>query len=34
MWSIGCIMAEMYSGELLFGTHENQVGPILIEPLI
>jgi hypothetical protein len=23
MWSVGCIMAEMYSGELLFGTHEN-----------
>merc|ERR1712217_885332 len=23
IWSIGCILAEMYTGELLFGTHED-----------
>jgi len=23
IWSMGCIFAELYTGELLFGTHEN-----------
>ena len=23
MWSIGCILSEIYTGELLFGTHDN-----------
>merc|ERR1719387_2828658 len=23
IWSLGCILMELYTGELLFGTHEN-----------
>merc|ERR550537_1964258 len=23
IWSMGCILMELYTGELLFGTHEN-----------
>jgi len=31
MWSIGCILAELYKGELLFPTHENVEHLALIE---
>ena len=24
LWSAGCIIAELYRGELLFGTHDNE----------
>ena len=23
IWSMACILAELYTGEMLFGTHEN-----------
>eukprot|EP00428_Durinskia_dybowskii_P072418 CAMPEP_0170409810 /NCGR_PEP_ID=MMETSP0117_2-20130122/29543_1 /TAXON_ID=400756 /ORGANISM="Durinskia baltica, Strain CSIRO CS-38" /LENGTH=154 /DNA_ID=CAMNT_0010667277 /DNA_START=1 /DNA_END=462 /DNA_ORIENTATION=+ len=26
VWSMGCILMELYTGELLFGTHENMGG--------
>jgi len=31
MWSIGCVIAEMYTGELLFPTHDNGEHLALIE---
>ena len=34
MWSLGCILAELYQGELLFPTHENIEHLALIERLL
>lgn len=34
MWSLGCILAELYKGELLFPTHENLEHLALIERTI
>lgn len=34
MWSIGCILAELYQGELLFATHDNLEHLALIERII
>lgn len=31
VWSIGCILVELYTGELLFGTHNNEEHLCLIE---
>lgn len=31
LWSAGCIIAELYTGELLFGTHDNAEHLALIE---
>jgi serine/threonine protein kinase len=31
LWSAGCIIAELYRGELLFGTHDNEEHLALIE---
>jgi dual-specificity kinase len=31
LWSVGCVVAEMYSGELLFPTHENGEHLAMIE---
>lgn len=31
LWSLGCILMELYSGELLFGTHENLEHMALME---
>eukprot|EP00747_Dinoflagellata_sp_TGD_P186284 gnl/TRDRNA2_/TRDRNA2_43241_c0_seq1.p1 gnl/TRDRNA2_/TRDRNA2_43241_c0~~gnl/TRDRNA2_/TRDRNA2_43241_c0_seq1.p1 ORF type:complete len:545 (+),score=69.26 gnl/TRDRNA2_/TRDRNA2_43241_c0_seq1:117-1751(+) len=31
IWSIGCILMELYTGELLFGTHENLEHMALME---
>lgn len=33
-WSLGCILMELYTGELLFGTHENLEHLALIETTI
>jgi len=34
IWSLGCILMELYSGELLFGTHENTEHLALMERII
>jgi dual-specificity kinase/CDC-like kinase len=34
LWSAGCILAELYSGELLFATHDNQEHLALMERII
>jgi serine/threonine protein kinase len=34
LWSAGCILAELYLGELLFATHDNQEHLALIEKVI
>jgi len=34
MWSAGCILAELYQGELLFATHDNVEHLALIEKVI
>ena len=34
MWSVGCILAELYQGELLFATHDNIEHLALIERII
>lgn len=34
LWSIGCILAELYQGELLFATHDNIEHLALIERVI
>ena len=34
MWSLGCILAELYKGELLFATHENIEHLALIERVL
>ena len=33
MWSIGCILYELYSGEILFPTHDDEEHLCLIEKL-
>ena len=34
LWSCGCILAELYQGELLFATHDNHEHLALIEKII
>jgi len=34
LWSIGCILAELYQGELLFATHDNTEHLALIERIV
>ena len=34
MWGLGCILVEMYTGELLFGTHDNIEHLTLIEHVL
>lgn len=34
LWSAGCILAELYLGELLFATHDNQEHLALIEKVV
>lgn len=34
IWSLGCIFLELYSGELLFGTHENVEHLALMEKVV
>jgi serine/threonine protein kinase len=34
MWSVGCILAEMYTGDLLFGTHDNIEHLALMEKVL
>lgn len=34
IWSIGCIIMEIYTGELLFGTHENLEHLALMEKIL
>ena len=34
MWSVGCILVELYQGELLFATHDNVEHLALIERII
>lgn len=34
MWSVGCILAELYQGELLFATHDNVEHLALMERII
>jgi len=34
MWSVGCILAELYTGELLFGTHEDLEHLALMEKIL
>lgn len=34
LWSIGCILAELYQGELLFATHDNIEHLALIEQVV
>jgi len=34
IWSIGCILMELYTGELLFGTHENLEHLALMERIV
>lgn len=34
LWSAGCIMSELYQGELLFATHDNLEHLALIEKII
>lgn len=34
LWSVGCILAELYQGELLFATHDNLEHMALIETII
>jgi len=34
LWSIGCILAELYQGELLFATHDNVEHLALIEQVV
>eukprot|EP00536_Pseudo-nitzschia_multiseries_P012515 jgi/Psemu1/244632/estExt_Genewise1.C_4820020 len=34
LWSIGCILAELYKGELLFATHDNTEHLALIEKVV
>lgn len=34
IWSIGCIMAELFTGELLFGTHEDIEHLALMEKIL
>lgn len=34
IWSIGCIIMELYTGDLLFGTHENMEHLALIEAVL
>lgn len=33
LWSIGCILVELYSGELLFPTHEEYEHIAMIEKI-
>jgi len=34
IWSLGCILVELYTGELLFGTHENMEHLALMERIV
>lgn len=34
IWSLGCIIAELYTGELLFGTHENMEHLAMMEKIV
>jgi len=34
MWSVGCIISELYQGELLFATHDNMEHLALMERCI
>lgn len=34
IWSLGCILMELYTGELLFGTHENLEHLALMERIV
>merc|ERR1719443_921573 len=34
IWSMGCILMELYTGELLFGTHENLEHLHLMEQIL
>jgi len=34
IWSVGCILMELYTGELLFGTHENLEHLALMERVL
>jgi serine/threonine protein kinase len=34
MWSLGCILAELYRGELLFATHDNLEHLALMERIV
>mmetsp|Transcript_6919 Transcript_6919/g.9595 ORF Transcript_6919/g.9595 Transcript_6919/m.9595 type:complete len:164 (-) Transcript_6919:367-858(-) len=34
LWSIGCILAELYTGELLFKTHEDMEHLALMEKIV
>ncbi|CAK0805530.1 unnamed protein product, partial [Prorocentrum cordatum] len=34
VWSMGCILMELYTGELLFGTHENLEHLALMEAIL
>jgi len=34
IWSIGCILAELFTGELLFGTHEDIEHLALMEKIL
>lgn len=34
IWSIGCILMELYTGELLFGTHDNLEHLALMEKIL
>lgn len=34
MWSVGCILAELYRGQLLFATHDNLEHLALMERII
>ena len=34
IWSVGCIIMELYVGELLFPTHENVEHIALIEKVV
>ncbi|CAE7251064.1 AFC2 [Symbiodinium necroappetens] len=34
LWSAGCILMELYTGEMLFGTHENMEHLALVEEIL
>ena len=34
IWSAGCILIELYTGEMLFGTHENMEHLALVEQIL
>mmetsp|Transcript_32165 Transcript_32165/g.75167 ORF Transcript_32165/g.75167 Transcript_32165/m.75167 type:complete len:249 (+) Transcript_32165:402-1148(+) len=34
IWSAGCILMELYTGEMLFGTHENMEHLALVEQIL